>query len=119
MSEGIDVTQDSAAVQDPRRPRWLFYLVLGVTGLFYAYAIWNAIAYLIPLAPLGPSAMTWVALILAAVLPALVYAIAIAITRRRNIGVLAIVLLAGLGVVAVFWLDVVGYSIKALTPGVG
>ncbi|MDQ4212513.1 hypothetical protein [Microbacterium capsulatum] len=116
MSGGTSETTGTPVV-DPRRPRWLFYSLLGVAGLLYAYAIWNAIAYLIPLAGLAISATTWVALILAIVLPAAVYAIAVAITRRRSIAVLAIVLLAGLGLVAVFWLDVVGYSIRTLLPG--
>ena len=96
---------------DPRRPRWIFYALLGLFGLLYAYAIWNAIAYMIPLVGLAVGATTWVALILAIVLPAVIYVVAIALTRRRGLGAVALVLLAGLGVVAVFWLDVVGYTL--------
>ena len=97
---------------DPRRPRWIFYMLLGASGLLYAYAIWNAIAYMIPLVGLAVGATTWVALILAIILPAVVYAAAIALTRRRGLGTVALVLLAGLGLVAVFWLDVVGYTLS-------
>jgi len=97
---------------DPRRPRWIFYTLLGVFGLLYAYAIWNAIAYMIPLVGLAVGATMWVALILAIILPAVIYAVVIALTRRRGLGTVALVLLAGLGVVAVFWLDVVGYTLS-------
>jgi len=97
---------------DPRRPRWILYTLLGLFGLLYAYAVWNAIAYTIPLAGLAIGATTWVALILAIILPVVVYVLAIAITRRRGLGTVALVLFAGLGVVAVFWLDVVGYTLS-------
>ena len=97
---------------DPRRPRWILYTLLGLFGLLYAYAVWNAIAYTIPLAGLAIGATTWVALILAIILPVVVYVLAIAITRRRGLGTVALVLFAGLGAVAVFWLDVVGYTLS-------
>jgi len=105
-------TAEKTTVADPHRPRWLFYAILGLTGLLYAYAIWNAIAYMIPLVGLAVGASTWVALILSIVLPAVVYAVAIALTRRRRLGTVTLVLVAGLGVVAVFWLDVVGYTLS-------
>ena len=103
---------EKAAAADPHHPRWLFYGLLGLTGLLYAYAIWNAIAYMIPLVGLAVGASTWVALILSVVLPAVVYTVAIALTRRRRLGTVALVLVAGLGLVAVFWLDVVGYTLS-------
>ncbi|MFB7842729.1 hypothetical protein [Microbacterium sp. NPDC056052] len=102
----------TAPQADPRRPRWIFYTLLGVFGLLYAYAIWNAIAYMIPFVGLAIGATTWVALILAIILPAVIYVVAIAVTRRRRLGTVALVLLAGLGLVAVFWLDVVGYTLS-------
>ena len=107
-----DGTIPENAAADPRRPRWLLYAILGATGLLYAYAIWNAVAYMVPLVGLALGATTWVALILSLVLPVVVYAIAIAVTRRRRLGTVALVLVAGLGVVAVFWLDVVGYTLS-------
>ena len=102
----------SAPPADPHRPRWIFYTLLGVFGLLYAYAIWNAIAYMIPLVGLAVGATTWVALILAIILPAVIYVVSIALTRRRRLGAVALVLLAGLSLVAVFWLDVVGYTLS-------
>ncbi|VXB00864.1 conserved membrane hypothetical protein [Microbacterium sp. 8M] len=106
------MSAEAVTTTDPRRPRWILYTLLGVFGLLYAYAVWNAIAYMIPLVGLAVDATTWVALILAIVMPVIVYALAVALTRRRGLGVLALVLLAGLGVVAVFWLDVVGYTLS-------
>lgn len=97
---------------DPRRPRWIFFALLGVFALLYAYAIWNAVAYMIPLVGLAIGVTSWVALILAIILPAVIYVVAIALTRRRRLGTVALVLLAGLGLVAVFWLDVVGYTLS-------
>jgi len=93
-----------------RGPRWLTLLVLGLAGLLYAYAVWNAIAHLFALAQLGLNGTGWFTLLFAVFFPALVYVAAIAICRRRNVGELSLVLLAGLGLVAVFWLDVVGYT---------
>ncbi|MDR6865873.1 glucan phosphoethanolaminetransferase (alkaline phosphatase superfamily) [Microbacterium resistens] len=93
-----------------RGPRWLILLVKGVTGLFYAYAIWNAVAHLVNLAQLGLNPTGWFTMLFAIVFPALVYVAALAIARRRNVGELSLVMLAGLGVVAVFWLNIVGYT---------
>jgi hypothetical protein len=106
-----EIPAETLPPADPHRPRWLFYGLLGLTGLLYAYAIWNAVAYMIPLIGLAIGTTGWVALILAIVMPAVVYAVALGLTRRRRLGTVALVLLAGLGLVAVFWLDVVGYTL--------
>ncbi len=92
-------------------PRWLIALVLGVSGLFYAYAIWNAIAHLVAMARDGLTVTGWVTMLFGVVFPALVFLLAYAIGRRRDVGRLALVLLAGLGVVAVFWMSLIGYSV--------
>lgn len=94
-----------------RGPRWLRYVVLGLAGLFYAYAVWNAVAHLIGFARSGLTGIGWVTLLFGVVFPAMVFAFAAAIGRRRDVGELALVLLAGLGVVAVFWLSLLGYSV--------
>ena len=67
---------------------------------------------MIPLVGLAIGVTSWVALILAIILPVVIYVVAIALTRRRRLGTVALVLLAGLGLVAVFWLDVVGYTLS-------
>src|SRR5690606_7174930 len=86
-------------------PRWLAGLVIGLDGLFYAYAVWNAIAHLVSMARDGLTPTGWVTLLFGVVFPALVFVLAYALGRRRNVGELALVMLAGLGVVAVFWLS--------------
>ncbi len=106
------MSAETMTTLDPRRPRWILYTLLGVFGLLYAYAVWNAVAYMIPLAGMALDATTWVALVLAIAMPVIVFVLAVALTRRRGLGAVALVLLAGLGVVAVFWLDVVGYTLS-------
>lgn len=92
-------------------PRWLSGLVLGLAGLFYAYAIWNAVAHLITMAQVGLSGIGWATLLFGVVFPAIVFVFGYLIGRRRSAGELALVLLAGLGVVAVFWLSLLAYSL--------
>lgn len=93
-------------------PRWLTGLVLGIAGLFYAYAVWNAIDRLASMAsPNGLTGTGWVTMLFGALFPALVFVFALGIGRRRTVGTLALVLLTGLGVVAVFWLSLLGYSL--------
>ena len=40
-------------------PRWLSAVVLGLAGLFYAYAIWNAVAHVISMAQNGLTAVSY------------------------------------------------------------
>jgi hypothetical protein len=104
----------SEADAAPARPTpgWLTAHVLGVSGRFYAYAVWNAIAHLIAMARLsGLTPVGWVTLLFGVILPALVFALAYAIGRRRSVPELSLVLLVGLALVAVFWLSLVGYSV--------
>lgn len=92
---------------------WLSGLVLGLAGLFYAFAVWNAIAHMIGLAQAGAglTGLGWGIGLFGVVFPCLVFVFAFLVGRRRNAGELALVLLAGLGLVAVFWLSLLGYSI--------
>lgn len=92
-------------------PRWITGLVLGLAGLFYAYAVWNAVAHLVQMAQGGLTGGGWITLLFAVVFPAIVFVFAYAIGRRRRAGELALVLLAGLGIVAVFWLCVLSLSL--------
>ncbi|MBS1672355.1 MAG: hypothetical protein JSS74_00110 [Actinobacteria bacterium] len=90
----------------------MFYTLLGVFGLLYAYAVWNAVAYMIPLVGVVSGLTTWLALVLAVILPVVLFAFALGLTRRRGLGTVALVLFAGLCVAAVFWLNVVGYTLS-------
>ncbi|MBE7954338.1 hypothetical protein [Microbacterium oxydans] len=92
-------------------PRWLIGLVTGLAGLFYAYAVWNAVAHLIAMAQTGLTGGGWATLLFGVVFPAIVFAFAYAIGRRRTVGELALVFLAGLGVVAVFWMSLIALSL--------
>lgn len=85
-------------------------IIVGVTGLFYAYGVWNAIAYLVTISQYGLNAYGWFVLLFSVVFPVLVFVGAYALGRRRSAGELSIVLLAGLGLVAVFWMNVVALS---------
>lgn len=103
-------TSDSSAARTT--PTWIVATIAILFGLFYAYALWNAVAFLVAQAggPLGLNAYGWFVLLLPVVFPLAVFGGAFAIGRRRSAGVLTLVLLAGLGVVAVFWLNIVGYA---------
>ncbi|MFD5214661.1 hypothetical protein [Microbacterium sp. NPDC058345] len=92
-------------------PRWLSATVLGVAGLFYAYAVWNAIAQLSTLARDGLSGTGWATMLFAVLFPVLVFVLAFGFGRRRGGAEQALILLAGLGIVAAFSLSLVGYTV--------
>jgi len=90
-------------------PVWATAVIAGAFGLFYAYMVWNAVAFLVDRAsrlyPLG-----WTVLLLAVVMPILVFAGAFALGQRRRAWQFALLMLTGLGLVCVFWLNVLAYS---------
>jgi hypothetical protein len=93
-------------------PVWAIATIAGVFGLFYAYAFWNALAFLIQQASgdLGINGYGWFVLILAVVFPVLAFAVAFAIGWRRRALPFALLLLTGLCVSCVFWLNVLAYT---------
>lgn len=96
-------------------PTWVAATVAGAFGLFYAYAVWNAVSFLVQQAagPLGLNGLGWALLLFAAAFPIIVFAAALALGLRRSPGAFALLLLAGLALVAVFWLNVVAYSLSS------
>lgn len=104
----------SAPTSAPRRglPTWVVVVISVFFGLFYAYALWNAVDFLISQASgtLSLNGYGWFVLLLAVVFPLVAFGIAFAIGWRRSWWEFALVLLTGLGVVAVFWLNVIAYS---------
>lgn len=102
----------SASVSSRPRPTWLVPAVAGAFGLFYAYAVWSAIGFLITQATSGSglNGAGWAVLLFAVLFPVVVFAAAIGFARRRALWQLAVVLFAGLGLVAVFWLNVLAYA---------
>lgn len=115
MSERI---QDASALPAKRglTPTWLVATIAGLLGLFYAYAVWNAIGNLVATlgvfaeAGLTLNALGWFIWIFAAVFPLLVWGGAFAIGYRRAPHELLLVMITGLALVAVFWLNVVAYT---------
>lgn len=86
--------------------------LVGIFGLAYAFIVWNAIFYLTQMAQAGISGYGWVVLILPAVVPMIVFVVALGLTRRRSIGAFVLVMLAGLALSAVFWLDTLSYALR-------
>ena len=115
MSERI---QDASALPAKRglTPTWLVATIAGLLGLFYAYAVWNAIGNLVATlgvfaeAGLTLNALGWFIWIFAALFPLLVWGGAFAIGYRRAPHELFLVRITGLALVAVFWLNVVAYT---------
>ncbi|SDQ12855.1 hypothetical protein [Microbacterium sp. cf332] len=108
------MTVDTSAEKHAHRtPTWLIATVAGAFGLFYAYAVWVAVGHLVTQATgvLGLNGLGWAVLGSAIVFPILVFAGAFALGHRRGAGSFALILLAGLGLTAVFWLNILSYSI--------
>lgn len=107
-------TADGAVnTRKPRiMPTWAIVTISVIFGLFYAYFVWNAIDFLITQATgtLSLNGYGWFVLLFAVVFPLIAFGIAFAIGWRRVWWEFGLVLLSGLGVVAVFWLDVLAYS---------
>ena len=109
-----DQTPDAASARVHQRatPTWLLVTISVFFGLFYAYAMWNALAFLVEQAsgPLGLNAYGWFVLIFAVAFPVISFGIAFVVGWRRPAWQFALVLLTGLCLVAAFWLDVVAYA---------
>lgn len=85
-------------------------IIVGVAGLFYAYAVWNALSYVFTVAPVGINAYGWFVLIFSVLFPILVFVIVYVLGRRRSAGELTIAMIAGLALVSVFWMNVAALS---------
>jgi len=112
MSEEISDAATPARASRLQMPVWGLVAIAVLFGLFYAYALWNALAFLIDQAtgPLGLNGYGWFVLLLAVVFPLIAFAIAFAVGWRRRWWHFVLVLLTGLCVVAVFWLNVIAYA---------
>jgi hypothetical protein len=110
------MTTDASATARPERraamPTWAIAVISSLFGLFYAYAVWNAVAFLVTQAtgPLGLNGYGWFVLLLPVVLPLAVFGVAFAIGWRRRALPFAAILLTGLALVSVFWLDIIAYG---------
>lgn len=108
------MTDAAASAPSPARsmPTWAVVAISVLFGLFYAYALWNALAFLVAQAtgPLGLNGYGWFVLLLAVAFPLIAFGVAFALGWRRVWWQFALVLLTGLCVVAVFWLNIVAYA---------
>lgn len=111
-SASSSVTESTSVERRTVLPVWLIATIAGFFGLFYAYAVWNAVAFLISQAtgPLGLNGGGWALLLTAIAFPIIVFALAFAIGWKRRAGAFALIMLSGLGIVAVFWMNVIAYS---------
>ena len=64
-------------------PRWLAVTILGAAGLLYAYAVWNAVAFLVEHSSAGLSGYGWFVLVFAILFPLIAFAVVYAIGNRR------------------------------------
>jgi len=95
-----------------REQTWVVVTLSVVFGLLYSYAVWNALDFLIAQASgaLSLNGYGWFVLLLAVAFPLIAFGVAFAVGWRRVWWQFALVLLTGLGLVAVFWLNVIAYS---------
>ena len=105
-----EATTDAATAGPRKNPTWLVATIAGAFGLFYAYAVWNALGNLIAASPLGLNALGWFLWIFTTVFPILAFAAAFVIGFRRPAHHFILVMLTGLALTAVFWLNVVAYT---------
>ncbi|GAA1528636.1 hypothetical protein HD600_002473 [Microbacterium ginsengiterrae] len=113
MSEHISQTSSR---EEGRRPLGVVKtMILGLAGLFYAYGVWNAVAYLVTVAQFGLNGYGWFVLLFSVLFPVLVFTAAFALGRRRGALEFAVVLAAGLALVAVFWMNVVAMSVSNMS----
>lgn len=106
--------------------QWFRIGVIALFGVFYARdqfeAVSNLLGKLAELARINevrelngfvPIDTPWSFLVANLALPVVVFGLALLITRKRNVGVLAVVLLAGLGVVAALSLSFTSFVLQA------
>lgn len=112
MTDSLGHAAASTSAGRRAMPTWAVVAISVLFGLFYAYALWNAVAFLISQAtgPLGLNGYGWFVLLLAVVFPLIAFGVAFALGWRRVWWQFALVLLAGLCVVSVFWLNVIAYA---------
>ena len=89
---------------------WPVLLVSVIAGLLYAYAVWNAVGNLLQSAAFGLNATGWAVWVFASLFPIVVFILAIAVGARWTVGKYVLLQVVGLGVVAVFWFNVVAYT---------
>lgn len=96
-----------------KRMPWFRLTVIVLFALVYAWDLFEAVSDLLGVAAqitkynenatligLNTISIPWTVLVINLLLPPVVFGLALLITRRRNVGILAVVFVVGLGVVA-------------------
>lgn len=115
----------AADAEKPTRKRWFRATIIVLFGLFYAWDLFEAISNMLgkldelarrnevrELNGFAPIDIPWAFLIANLVLPLVVFGLALLVARKRNVGILAIALLAGLGVVAAVSLTLIAIVLR-------
>ncbi|MEO7348742.1 MAG: hypothetical protein ABIW32_02605 [Terrimesophilobacter sp.] len=117
------------ALRSERKPlqwaQWFRVTVIVLFGLLYVWDLFEAVSNLFgKLAELAsvnevralngfaPIDTPWAFMIVNLLLPVVVFALAVVIARKRNVGILAMVLLAGLGVVGAISLSLTAFVLQ-------
>ncbi|MFG6401717.1 MULTISPECIES: bacitracin resistance protein [unclassified Microbacterium] len=110
------MTSDAVPTRRPL-PVWVTVTIAGGMGLFYAFIVWNAVDLLVRQAtgPLGLNTYGWFVHLAAVVFPLLAFGAAFAVGHRRRPGEFALVMLTGLALSAVFWVNIVAYGVVSFS----
>jgi hypothetical protein len=110
-----DAPHDSTARAPARRSAigWAGIAIAAIFGLFYAYDLWEAVSNLVSIAQvyelfdLDPADAPWWLLVIGVLVPVLVFALAVLLSRGRGLIGRLLVFTVGLMVVAAASLDIV------------
>lgn len=121
-------TQTPDAQTEKKKTPWFRYTVMTLFGVVYAWDLFAALSNFFGVQSdvarvnevraannFSLIDTPWVPLIVNLLLPLAAYGLALWISRRRSVGVLAVVLFAGLGVVAALSLSLAAY-VRAILP---
>jgi hypothetical protein len=98
-----------------KNPVWLVVMISGLIGLFYAFVVWNAVVLLVNgiSHPLGLNPYGWFVYLAAVAFPLIAFGAAFALGWRRRPWEFALVLVTGLGLAAVFWMNIFVYGVTS------
>ncbi len=127
-------TVEPSVAADPKEPvakkktPWFRYTVMVLFGIVYAWNLFSAfsnffgivekVSRINEVRALNNFSLVdtpWVPIIVNLALPLVVFGLAVWMSRKRSVGILAVMLFAGLGVVAAVSLSLTAYVI-AITP---
>ncbi len=109
-----EVVEDDNREATRGRYGWLSLVVAAIFGLFFAYDVWAAVGNMIALPDFydvggfGAENVPWWLLWIGVLIPIAAFGIAFVIGRRRNVGIKALVFLAGLAVAAGLGIGILG-----------